>query len=292
VRGGSRDGALRVRLSWRLFVVWAPLFLLSVLQKTSTFGVVAAGLQALMLLIIVVLHGSLTNGWRGIGAFLLISAAVGFLLEASSIAWGFPFGFYTHNMQTPFKPLGVPIPVVLGYAVLGWLAWSVTRVLVRNHPSDAGGLNTLLTPMVATFVLAGYDYAYDPIGATVLGMWTYLHPSGTFGVPLTNFLGWLFTGWAFFQIFALLERRFPAPPTAKRADLWLLPCLIWGGLSLQYPILFSLSPEAIATRGARSFMIADIYEAAIAASLFTTVFTSVLAAFRVVLVARATHSGE
>jgi putative membrane protein len=275
-------GTLRLKICWAVTMLWVAAYLVSVSQHQTSIGPVAAGLQALLLMVFVALHGSLSNGWRGFASFLIISAAVGFGLEASSIASGFPFGFYVHHLPGP-KPLGVPLPVLFGYCVLGWVAWSVARLIARQQPSAAGGLNTWSTPVIASFVLAGYDYAYDPIGGTVLGLWTYRYPSGVFGVPLSNFFGWLFTGWLFFQLFACLERRFPPTPVAKRRDLWLLPCIIWLMLSAQYPLLFAAAAAGTVTQGGRTFVIADVYEAAVAASLFTTVFTALVAMTRIVL---------
>ncbi|WPB82538.1 carotenoid biosynthesis protein [Archangium violaceum] len=271
---------MRLILCWVFAALWFLFFLWSVVPAGAGSVGLASGLQALSMILFVATHASLSNGWRGFGVFFAFALVVAFLLEASSIATGFPFGFYVHNVAGP-KPLGVPPHVAIGYAILGWLAWTLARLIVRQHPCDAGGFNRFTTPLVASFILTAYDYAYDPIGSTVLGMWSYRYPSGYFGVPLSNFLGWMFTGWVFFQLFALVESRFPPEREAvSRVGYWLLPCLVWAASAAQYPIKLAYAPAGSVTVGGRTFVTADVYEAAVVAALLTMVFAAVTAAFR------------
>jgi uncharacterized membrane protein len=282
----GQRGVLRLKFCWGIAALWLAGFIVATLRAGSAAGQVAAAVQVLALVAFVVVHGSLSNGWRGFGVYLLMSLAVGFAYEASSIATGFPFGFYKHNAAPGPRLLDVPLSVALGYVILGWFGWTLGRLIARERPTDAGGVNSFTTPIIASFVLAGYDFAYDPIGSTVLDLYTYRSPSGLFGVSLKNFLGWLLTGWTFFQMFALVEKRFPPSPVVKRWDFWLLPCLIWFAIALQYPIMFATAPAGMVTRGDRSFVIADVYEAAVAAALFTMTFTAIIAIVRLYAVRR------
>jgi uncharacterized membrane protein len=274
------DGAIQLGMCWALAAVWLVVFLFSVGWAGTQSGTRAGSVQALVLVLIVVVHARLAYGWTGLGAYIVVVSAIAFSLEACSIATGFPFGYFRHNIDGGPKPLGVPLPVVVGYVVLSWFAWTMARLIARDNPSNGSGLQRFTTPIVASFVLAGFDYPYDPIGSAVLKMFSYRFPSGQFGVPLTNYLGWLFTGWLFFQVFALLEHRFRASPAVGRRTFWLLPCLMWFGLALQYPVSFAAAPAGTVEVGGRSFVIADIYEAAIAGSLFTMVFVVLLALIR------------
>jgi putative membrane protein len=261
-------------------MLWLAAFAVSIWYSGSVAGQAAGGLQALALIAFVVVHASLSNGWKGFCVYFVVSLGIGFAFEASSIATGFPFGFYVHNTAPGPRLLDVPLSVALGYVILGWFGWTLGCLIARRHPSDAGGVNSFVTPVVASFVLAGYDLAYDPIGSTVLDQYTYRYPSGLSGVPLKNFLGWLLTGWTFFQLFALVEKRFSPSPAARRLDFWLLPCLIWFAFALQYPVMYATAPQGSVTRGARTFIIADIYEAAVAVALFTMCFAALIAIVR------------
>ncbi len=276
--GTKETGSKRLVICWGLAVVWLAAFLLSV-SPLGKFSAAAAGIGALLMLLIFVLQASLIYGWKGLGAYVVIVAVIAFGLEANSIAHGFPFGFYVHHQPGP-KPLGVPIPVVLGYVVLGWYAWILGRLIVDAGGSGPAALRRFATPVVASFILAGYDYPYDPIGSAVLHMWSYRNPSGQFGVPLINTLGWLFTGWLFFQVFALVADRFAASATIAHRRFWLLPVVVWLGMALQYPIMFANAPAGNVVLGVRSFITSDIYEAAVAASLFSMVFPVLIALLR------------
>lgn len=260
-----------------LALSWGVCFLLANLPGDSARQAIAAGLQALLLMVFVTIHAVTSDGWRNFLVYSGLAVGVSFVLEAASIAYGFPFGFYTHHAAGP-KPLGVPLHVPLGYVFLGWLAWSLARVIVRREPHDGTGAHLFMTPIVAALILMGYDFAYDPIGSTVRGMWTYRDPSGYFGVPLSNFLGWLLTGWLFFQAYALVERSARPASASPGRGYWLLPCAIWGGMFFQYPLLRAAAPGGTSTVGGRTFIIADIYDASIAAALLTMALPAIAAA--------------
>jgi putative membrane protein len=276
----GQQGAVRLKLSWTIAVLWLATFGFSLLDPESAAGKAAGGLHSLLLLAFVIVHGSLAYGWRGFGSFALIGAVVAFLAEACSIATSFPYGFYVHHTSLGGNPLGVPLSIPPANVVLGWFAWTLGCLITRQRPGDAGGLNTFTTPIIAAFIFAGWDLTYDPIGATVRDMFTYRFPSGQMGVPLKNFIGWLLVGWTFFQLFAAVEVRFSSSPAVNRSDFWLMPCLIWFATALQYPFLFAAAPDGTVTRGVRTFVIADVFEAAVIMALFTMTFTALIAIFR------------
>lgn len=204
---GVKVAAL-LALGWFVLMLW-----------TSTPGggapAAVAGVEALALLGFVAVHAATGVGWRGLLVFACLSLGVAFAMEACSIATGFPFGFFMHVAPGP-KLFGVPPHVPPGYFVFGWIGYAIAALLVRRDPARARGIELVATPLVGAFVMTGYDLAYDPIGSAVLGMWRYRDPSGYFGVPLSNFLGWLFTGWLMLQLFALVEARFAAATAATR----------------------------------------------------------------------------
>src|SRR3546814_16047058 len=93
------------------------------------------------------------------------------------------------------------------YVIVGWFAWIVARAIVLDRPDRLRSTEYFTTPIVAAFILAGFDYPFDPIGATVQRLWTFTYPSGQYGVPISHSLGWLFTGWLLFQILAAVDRK-------------------------------------------------------------------------------------
>jgi len=277
--GDTQRSDLGVKLCWGVFSLWFAASLWSFLDPGSGAPPLLA---QLLLLLFVALHGSLSYGWRGTAAYVVIAGGVSMLLEITSVNFGFPFGFYTHH--TPGQLLGVPLIIPLVYATLGWAPWVMARVIVRDRPAAAGEASArVFTPLVAAFILTFYDFPSDPISATIAHAFTYRHPGGYFGVPLTNYLGWLLNGFVFYQLFALVEDRF-AP--ANRAALsirgyWLMPGLMTVTPVLRFIIAYLGSPEGTASVEGRTFLISDIYESGIIASLMTAVFATLIATVRI-----------
>ncbi|WP_153345385.1 carotenoid biosynthesis protein [Nocardia aurantia] len=264
---------------WIAAGAWLTAVLMTLPAPRSPVATAGEAIQALALVIVAAVSAWTAYRARGLVVFVAIAAVVSFLAEACSIATGFPFGHYTHHTAGP-APLGVPIPVVAGWVVLAWLAWTVARALTRGESGVIETRDRFTTPLVAAFVLGGYDFVLDPVAGTVRGLYSYASPSGQFGVPLTNFLGWLLTGWVICQLFALVERRvLPAQSTTVRAGL-LVPCLIW---LLSAFVPYASRPYAhddIVIRGDRRFVTEDIYQASLASALFTMVPLAGLALLR------------
>lgn len=269
------SGRKRLALCWLLLIVWALSFAASQVWTHPAIGLLSGGLLPVLLLV----HGSLLYGWRGIAAFVALGLVIGFGFEITSTRFGFPFGAYVHNSEQ-FKIAGIPIIALSGYTLVGWFAWTVSKVLVLDRPDREHNLGRFTVPIVAAFILAGFDLPFDPIGATAQQGWTFAHPSGQFGVPLTNFLGWILTGWVLFQAFALLERRFTKSQVVRTRAYWAIPCLFWLGMALQFPLQWLDAPGGTVTLVDRTYVIADVYEGAVITSLFTMVAIGLLALFR------------
>lgn len=263
---------------WVLLVL--TLLAAVVMAVRPSLAAQAGAAQMGFLILFVVVHAWLGYSARGIAAFVAIAGIVAFALEAIGVATGFPFGSYTHHLPGP-KPLGVPPVAIASWIIFGWLAWALARVIMRPVPGVAvGGAERFTTPIVATLILGGYDLVYDPIGATAHDWYSYDHPTGALGVPLSNFLGWLLTGWLIFQLVALVEPRFPGSPVTRTRTYWLLPCLFW--LSTTTQIFTSLihPPDGFAVRGGKTIQLADVYESGASAALFTIVLTGIMALVR------------
>src|SRR5437879_7971972 len=61
---------------------------------------------------------------------------------------------------------------------------------------------TLAVPFIAAFVMVMWDLTLDPRASTIEHVWIWEQGGGYFGVPLTNYLGWSFTVYVFYQLFA------------------------------------------------------------------------------------------
>lgn len=196
------------------------------------------------------------------------------------MAYGFPFGFYEHNVDG-FLLVGIPPVVPLAYAAYGWIAWTLARAMVRHDPRRAVGSERFTTPIIGTFVLAGFDFTYDAIFSTVNGMYSYRSPGGFFGVPVSNYVGWLLTGWVILQLWALIENRFVTRVVDTERSHWVLPAVIWAVLILPVVGQALLASPMIVSVGGREFIVGDIYAASVIAGLFTLVLAAAVALARV-----------
>lgn len=123
---------------------------------------------------------------------LLGGAAIGWLAELAGVSWGIPFGGYRYTSHLGPALAGVPLVMAA--------AWMVLLAYVRQWrlPIWAGAL-----------VLTALDLVIDPLAAGPLGFWVWERPGPYFGVPLTNYAGWLFVSLALLAWSA----RWPCTPS-------------------------------------------------------------------------------
>jgi putative membrane protein len=225
--------------------------------SAGSISAVAEAISGAALATFVLLHALTLYRPAGAIAYFAVAVTVGLGLEACSIATGFPFGYFVHYADGP-RAFGVPFVVVAAWVILAWLAWILARVIVGELQSR--WLSVVLTPVVATLVVGGYDLVIDPIGAYVRHMFAYREPSGVLGVPLSNYAGWLITGWVLFQTFALIERRWRREPTSSTRSALLMPAVIWFGMGLQVNLGLLRAGDATTTIQGAPVALSDIYE--------------------------------
>ncbi|TMD33796.1 MAG: carotenoid biosynthesis protein, partial [Chloroflexi bacterium] len=157
-------------------------------------------------LVFALLHGARRYGWAGIFVFLVLCLAVSNVLENLSILTGFPFGHYYYTGDLGPKLFLVPILIGPAYFGTGYLAWVLGTVLVGDVRSRGSAFTVFAVPFIASFLMVAWDLAMDPTNSTIRHNWIWQQGGGYFGVPLTNYLGWSFTVYVFFQLFALYLR--------------------------------------------------------------------------------------
>ena len=58
-------------------------------------------------------------------------------------------------------------------------------------------------------MMVSWDLSFDPICSTINHAWIWLEGGSYFGVPFSNFLGWLLTTFVFLQLFAIYLKGQP-----------------------------------------------------------------------------------
>lgn len=172
--------------------------------------VAVVALHVFPLLIFALIHGALFYRLQGILIFFSICLVVGTAFEAMGVATGFPFGrYYFTDLMGP-KFFQVPILIGLAYIGMGYLSWTLGRVLLGNMSAPLAGARMVVLPLIAGAIMVAWDLANDPVWANINRLWIWQHGGAYFGVPLTNFFGWYLVVYVIYQLFAIyLHGRSP-----------------------------------------------------------------------------------
>lgn len=162
-------------------------------------------------------------GLRRAVFFTILAYSIAFLSEYSSTRNGFPYGFYSYIEVTREKELwisNVPFMDSLSYSFLSYCSFSLSILLnqgvkrggndiqINNFERGMQQKNVLFTTVIL-FVLL--DVIIDPVALRgskwFLGQIYHYHEHGIyFGVPLSNFGGWMIVGFCIIRLFQLTNK--------------------------------------------------------------------------------------
>ena len=192
--------------------------------------------------------------------FTLLAYSIAFLSEYSSTRTGFPYGFYSYIQTTIDKELwisNVPFMDSLSYTFLSYCSFSLAIFLnqeIIQKKNDISIMNfekgmqqkTVLYSSVILFVLL--DVIIDPVALRgsewFLGQIYHYHKHGFyFGVPLSNFAGWMIVGFCIVYLFQSINRRFFLNSLPDKANVEKnIPCKdIFGPVLYFCVMLFNIS---------------------------------------------------
>jgi putative membrane protein len=245
----------------------------------------AQGLAAIGILAACI-HAALSYGWKDALALLAICLVITFAMENIGAATGFPFGHYHFEVGSNLPHVGA-IPVIVGplWFGMGYFSWIVAGTLLGGAQARLGrNIELIALPAVAAFVMTQWDVVIDPPESTISKAWIWHDGGAHFGVPLSNYLGWLLTSWLFYQAFALYlsRRRHVSAWTAGQGRaLRLVAILLYlgSGLSHVTPWLIGQGGEVV-DAASHVWRVGDLRETTVVILLFTMFFTSMIAALR------------
>ncbi len=164
-------------------------------------------------------------GWRD-AAFLW--ALLGFYalgIETLAIFTGFPYGHFGYSELLGGKLFGVtPWTVFLAWSPLMAGAWAIAATIFSNAVLRAAA--AAVTTMI-------FDLVLDP-GAVRLGFWQYEGGGVFYGVPVSNFLGWLVSGLigaALIEAFLLLKKPLLPVPVQLASSAYLM-IVFWAAIAV------------------------------------------------------------
>ncbi len=159
---------------------------------------------------------------------LLVLAAFGYAIETTGVATGLPYGRFFYGDALGPKVFGlVPfllpvtyVPLVIGAVAASW--------------SPASGKSSWI--LRAAVLLTLVDGVLDP-GATLLGFWTWPEGGPYYGVPLSNFAGWLLSS-SLAAALLLATSNWRATPRPGLLDSAILALAFWTGAAIFSGLLF------------------------------------------------------
>lgn len=124
-------------------------------------------------------------GWRDGSVLIVVLGVYSLAIEASAILTGFPYGHFGYSDLLGFRIFGlVPWTVAFAWTPLMLGAYAVAANLFDGR---------VLRVIAATLIITLFDVVLDP-GAVYLGFWQYEGGGWFYGVPMSNFAGWLVSG--------------------------------------------------------------------------------------------------
>ena len=215
----TKVGQLTGIAMWVLLSVYAVARVFQVLPgRLPMMGVVA--LHVLPLLVFALIHGAMSYRMHGILIFFAMCLVVGNVFENLGVATGFPFGRYYFTDAMGPKLFQVPILLGLAYVGMGYLSWTLGRVILGYLRTPLVGAQVITLPLVASFIMVAWDFANDPVWANINRLWVWQHGGAYFGVPLTNFVGWYFVVYLIYQSFAIYLRERSANDNPMPSGYW------------------------------------------------------------------------
>ena len=248
----------------------------------------AAQTISLLGVALALVQGTRRYGWGTLIAFFVISYVVSSIWENLSVMTGFPFGNY-HYTLTP-QLFYVPVFIGFAYFGIGFVSWMTANTILdradeqldlRTRP---GRTNTFALPLLAGAVMTMFDVGIDSISSTVRNAWVWEDSGGVFGVPFTNYLGWWFVTWSFFQLFALVLAVRQTRRTAEHTEglpqiSHLQPVLLYlmFGVSSITAFLGFTDAETVVDSTSVTWSTPAIFETLMVFNLFSIVPVSLLA---------------
>lgn len=170
--------------------------------------------------------------WRYVGprravVSLCALGLFGFAVEMLGSVTGFPYGPFFYGDSLGPKLAG-HVPYVLPVSYVPLVIGAVAACAPPRLPASLSRAAVWI--VASTLVLTLLDGVLDP-GATMLGFWVWPGGGLYYGVPLSNYAGWLMSGVIACGLLALAG-KWPGPPPGGLLDSALLAIAFWCGVAV------------------------------------------------------------
>lgn len=195
------------------------LLLMMAVSLPALFGLPLEITIILLIVYVVVLsafsfvHGTQMLGRKKIAAFFCIAVLVTYLMEWLGTHFGVPFGHYYYTNRLGPMLMEVPITIPFQWFNILYASYIMSQILLSGwrKREDQAGQSTvegqilskayprlIVTSIIVGLFMVSWDFINDPymVGE---GMWVWTDPTEffglmLFGIPFSNYLGWVLTG--------------------------------------------------------------------------------------------------
>lgn len=162
--------------------------------------------------------------WLGSARAALVGVVLSlfaYVIEYVGLVSGFPYGSFAYSALMGPKVFGsLPLLLPVAYLPLVFGGTALSAFFVKK---------TFVRIVTATVFLVLFDLVLDP-GAVAIGLWSFSAGGWYYGVPLTNFVGWLLSGFVSCALFFLLCNKQFVPVQLSYSAFLLLS--FWTGIAL------------------------------------------------------------
>jgi len=135
--------------------------------------------------------------------FFIIAATFGLFFEIIGVLFGVPFGKYRYNPIEPLLFGLVPISVILMWFVVTYTARAVTEIIIPKNVTPNKIHILLVLAFLDALIATSWDIIMDPVMVNVIGMWTWEEQGIYFGIPLSNYIGWVLVSYLMCLVYRL-----------------------------------------------------------------------------------------
>ena len=211
-----------------------------------------------------ILHATSRLGWRQAALIFAAAFSISLTAELAGTGTGYPFGPYSYTTQLGYLVGGrVPFNIPTSWF---FMLYASLAICGRILAVDDSATTKWRWAIVAAFVLTAWDVSMDPaMVSTTHWLWHLPAANGAtfvqrvflsnlfYGMPLTNWLGWLLTGCIVARVMLAIvpPSRWAAEVSPSRLPLVLyavngiFPILICAGRGMWYAVAFGTIAMAI-----------------------------------------------
>jgi putative membrane protein len=151
----------------------------------------------------------------------------GYAIETIGVATGFPYGTFSYGDRLGPKLLGL-VPFILP---LSWAPLVLGAVAALEPAARRSTATSAVWIAGAALLLVAIDGVLDP-GAVRMGLWEWPDGGPFFGVPLTNYVGWLLSSLGAAALLVALAPWGSTRPEPSMLDSALLALAFWTGVAV------------------------------------------------------------